>query len=100
MGSKRTIILLSLVILIIAIPLVMYNGTGQEKNTFSGSDDAAGKAIEETGYKPWFSSIWEPPSEGIENLLFTLQAVIGAIIIGFVFGYFLGQRKKEIKNSK
>ena len=54
-----------------------------------------GEAIEETGFKPWFSSIWEPPSGEIESLLFALQAAIGAIIIGYAFGYWRGQGKEE-----
>ena len=45
--------------------------------------------------KPWFSSIWEPPSGEIESLLFALQAAIGAIIIGYFFGYWRGQGKEE-----
>lgn len=99
MVDKRTIILLSLFILIIAIPIATYNDIREKNGIFSGSDDAAGKAIEKTGYKPWFSPIWEPPSDEIESLLFTLQAVIGAVIIGFVFGYFLGQKNKDVKTD-
>lgn len=37
----------------------------------------------------------EPPSGEIESLLFALQAAIGALIIGYAFGYWRGQSKKE-----
>ena len=67
----------------------------EDDGYFGGADDAAGEAIEETGFEPWFSSIWEPPSGEIESLLFALQAAIGAIIIGYFFGYWRGQGKEE-----
>ncbi len=98
--EKKPIILIFLVILIAAIPLVLYNGVNTEQNSFSGSDDAAGKAIEQTGYTPWFNSIWEPPSSEIESLLFSLQAAIGAIIVGFILGYYTGQNKERKKMEK
>ena len=43
------------------------------KDTFGGADDQAGEAIEETGYEPWFSSIWEPPSGEIEFIFHSLS---------------------------
>jgi len=107
MVDKKPIILLVLVAIMAIIPLALYSGMGEDEGYFSGSDGAAGEAIEETGYQPWFSSIWEPPSGEIESLLFALQAAIGAIIIGYVFGYYQGQAKerkrienKTVKNSK
>jgi cobalt/nickel transport protein len=43
-------------------------------------------------YEPWFQPLWEPPSGEIESLLFSLQAAIGAVIIGYFFGYY---RRKQ-----
>ncbi|MCK9152406.1 energy-coupling factor ABC transporter substrate-binding protein [Methanobacterium alcaliphilum] len=100
MVDKRAIILLSLVAIITIIPLVMYNGVGEDEGYFGGADGAAGDAIEETGYEPWFNSFWEPPSGEIESLLFALQAAIGAIIIGYVFGYYNGQAKERKRQEK
>ena len=68
---------------------------GEDDGYFGGSDDAASEQIEATNFEPWFSSIWEPPSGEIESLLFALQAAIGAIIIGYFFGYWRGQGKEE-----
>jgi len=87
--EKKHIILLLIAILIVIIPFFLYS----DKGDFSGSDDNGKVAIEETGYKPWFSPIWEP-SSGMENLLFALQAAIGALIIGYIIGYYNGKRKK------
>lgn len=95
MLDKKSVILLALVIIIAIIPLAMYNGMGEDEGYFGGSDGAAGEAIEETGYQPWFSSIWEPPSGEIESLLFALQAAIGSVIIGYVLGYYKGQAKER-----
>ncbi|MGZ7043380.1 MAG: energy-coupling factor ABC transporter substrate-binding protein [Methanobacterium sp.] len=97
MVDKKPVILLCLVVVIAIIPLALYSGMGNEQGYFSGSDDAAGKAIEETGYQPWFSSIWKPPSDEIESLIFSLQAAIGAIIVGFILGYYTGQSKERKK---
>ena len=95
MKKSTSIILLAVVIILFIAPLEMYNGYSEDEGYSGGADDQAGEAIEETGYEPWFSSIWEPPSGEIESLLFALQAAIGALIIGYAFGYWRGQSKKE-----
>lgn len=97
MVNKRAVILLALVVVIIVFPLAFYNGKGEEQGYFGGSDDQGSTAIEETGYQPWISSIWEPPSPEIESLLFATQAAIGAIIIGYILGYWSGQAKARRK---
>ncbi len=97
--DKTTLIILAVVCIIIFIaPLVIYNGHGEDDGYFGGADGAAGDAINESQggkYEPWASAIWEPPSGEIESLLFALQAAIGAIIIGYFFGYWRGQKSKE-----
>ena len=94
--KTSTLIILAVICAIIFIaPLAMYNGHGEDDGYFGGSDDAASEQIEATHFEPWFSSIWEPPSGEIESLLFALQAAIGAIIIGYAFGYWRGQGKEE-----
>lgn len=67
---------------------------------FGGADGEAEEAIIEVApdYEPWFHSIWEPPSGEIESLLFSLQAAIGAIIIGYWLGY--GKARKKYSSSK
>ncbi len=80
----------------IAVFLMMlilpYAALAQEEK-WSGADAMAEqKIVEITGgeYKPWFSPIWEPPSGEIETFLFSLQAAIGAVVIGYFVGYFKG----------
>lgn len=62
---------------------------------FGGADGQAEEAIGEIApdYEPWFQSLWEPPGGETESLLFALQAAIGALIIGYVFGFARARRK-------
>lgn len=93
--KHENLILLILTIIIVIAPMVIYSGLGEDQGYFGGSDDQGSDAVTETGYEPWFSSFWEPPSGEIESLLFAVQAAIGAIIIGYIFGYWRGQKKVE-----
>ena len=88
-SSKWLLIVLAIALVI--IPLVFIEGE------YCGADDDAGDVIEENNpdYEPWFDSIFEPKSGEIESLLFALQAAIGAIVIGYFFGYYKG--KKSVK---
>lgn len=94
----RNGVLFLFVILLTIIPLIFIKNA-----EFGGADGQAGKVITEVepDYEPWFNAIWEPPSGEIESLLFSLQAALGAIIIGYVIGY--GKARKSIlqpKNSR
>lgn len=65
--------------------------SGEE--AWGGADGEAAELIEASGYEPWVEPFWAPPSGEVESLLFALQAAIGAVIIGYVFGYWRGSRK-------
>ncbi len=96
MKSRYYIVLIAIVVVMFAAPLLFAPSA-----EYSGSDSAAEQAISDTGYKPWFSPIWEPPSGEIETLLFSLQAAAGALIIGYFVGYERGKRaKKDIKTTQ
>jgi len=76
----------------------MEEGEGEEgEEAWGGTDDAASEAVEQLNpnYEPWFSPVWEPPSGEIESFLFALQASIGAVVIGFVIGYYKGKKDAE-----
>ncbi|HIP16010.1 MAG TPA: energy-coupling factor ABC transporter substrate-binding protein [Methanothermococcus okinawensis] len=97
METKHILMLLG-VIIITVIPFLMYSGKGEKQGYFEGSDDLGEEAILKINphYKPWFRPIWEPPSGEIESLLFSVQAAIGAIIIGYFVGY--NKAKIEVKS--
>jgi cobalt/nickel transport protein len=69
------------VVALVVVPLLM----GGE---FTGADGQAAAHIAETvpGFAPWAEPIWTPPSGEVESMLFTLQAAIGALVIGYVVG--------------
>jgi cobalt/nickel transport protein len=95
MKSKYYVVLIIAVVVLFAAPLLIF-----PLAEFGGADSAAGDAIADSGYEPWFHSILVPPSGEIETLLFSLQAAIGSVIIGYFVGYERGKRakKKEQKN--
>ncbi|WP_027702872.1 energy-coupling factor ABC transporter substrate-binding protein [Metaclostridioides mangenotii] len=86
--KKTNLILLILVVLIAVLPLLFNSGA-----EFGGADGEAEGLITEINpdYEPWFGSLYEPASGEIESLLFSVQAALGAGVIG----YFLGKRKRD-----
>ena len=68
---------------------------------FGGADGAAEKAIAtvDPDYDAWADPILEAPGGEIESLLFCLQAALGAIVIGYGFGYLAGRKKYSPKEA-
>ena len=99
---KLELIVLTLLVVFIGA-FVIISSTGN--HTWSGADDQSENVISDLTdgtYKPWFHSIWEPPSGEIESLLFALQASIGSIIVGYFLGYYraLSKMKSEAKEDR
>jgi len=69
---------------------------------FSGADGMAEDLIYEIDpdFEPIFEPIWEPPGSETEALLFCLQGAIGALIIGWFFGYYYGLNKGKKQQLK
>jgi cobalt/nickel transport protein len=89
---KKNLILAAFVVIIAIIPLLFLKNAD-----FSGSDQKAQEQITviDANYKPWFSSVWKPPSAEIESLIFSLQAAIGSGIVCYYFGYLKGKSQKS-----
>ena len=87
--KRQNIVLLMLVAFLAIIPLYW-----QKEAKFAGADDQALKLISEIkpDYKPWFESVWKPPSSEVESFFFALQAGLGAGFIGYFFGYVKGRK--------
>lgn len=96
MAVKNVILILLVVVIAIAPVFIVKNAE------FGGADGEAEEAITkiDSNYKPWFSSIWEPPSGEIESLLFVLQGAIGAGFIGYYIGYMRGRKRREEEAEK
>jgi cobalt/nickel transport protein len=92
----KTALMLLAVVFLVSLPLVLHRpGAGTE--SFGGADDKA-KAVVQTlspDYKPWVQPLWNPPSGEIATLLFSLQAALGAGVIGYYLGYLKGRGKKD-----
>lgn len=72
-----------LLLLLVAVPLWLKRGA-----EFTGADGQAETVISELAphYTPWFEAWWEPPSSEIESLLFSVQAALGAGVLGYCLG--------------
>ena len=86
---KKNIILIVLILLIGVVPLLLV------KSEFGGSDDKGEEVIKtiKPNYEPWAKNLIELPGDETESLLFALQTAIGAGVVGYVLGYFKGERK-------
>lgn len=98
MNWKLTLVLLTLLTLL-PQPVCLAEEEAEEEEAWGGADGLAEDKITEIApdYEPWFSPIWEPPSGEIESLFFSAQAAIGALIIGYFFGY--NRAKKQEQNK-
>ncbi len=87
--SNRNILLILILVVMLSVPLLVLKDA-----EFGGADGQAEDAISEINpdYEPWFSPFIEPASGEIESLLFSLQAAIGAGIIGYFLGFVKGKR--------
>ncbi|MDD1667000.1 MAG: energy-coupling factor ABC transporter substrate-binding protein [Methanomicrobiales archaeon] len=67
---------------------------------FAGTDtEGSARAAEISGipgeeFRPLIAQ-WVPPGGEVESALFALQAAIGGICVGWVFGYWKGLKEKE-----
>jgi len=93
---KKLTLIVALLIAVIGLLTAFVPGMIGLTPEWGGADAAAANKIGEMNdYKPWFSPIWEPPSGEIETLLFSLQAAIGAGIIGYIAGLYTGRKEKK-----
>jgi cobalt/nickel transport protein len=87
---RRNWILLLVAVAIVVLPLLIKGGA-----EFGGSDGQAQELIDTAGYQPWFEPLWKPPSKEIESLLFSLQAALGAGLLGYYVGLRRGRSEKR-----
>ncbi|NLQ06041.1 energy-coupling factor ABC transporter substrate-binding protein [Cylindrospermopsis raciborskii] len=85
------------VVILAVTPLVLIRDS-----EFGGADQQAQKVITEIQpkYKPWFKSLFEPPSREIESLLFALQAALGAGVVGYGIGLYKGRSQPQNPKNK
>lgn len=90
-NSILTALLIAVVVVLALVPLVLIRDS-----EFGGADEAAKEAILEInpGVKPWFEPLWSPPGSETATLFFSLQAAIGAGVIGYCLGLKRGKSGK------
>jgi cobalt/nickel transport protein len=87
-------------VIAVAAFCVFFLFTSSNGGAFAGTDSIAAAKISGSmgaspeGIRPLIPQ-WVPPGTEIESTLFGIQAAIGGMVIGGVFGYWIGQRKKE-----
>ncbi len=99
MGHRYALEILTAVAILAFCLVFLYTSSSMKGAEFAGSDnvgsaliaDLSGKSVDD--FSPLVPQ-WEPPSGEIESCLFALQAAIGGIFIGGVFGYWMGQKSK------
>lgn len=99
MAHRYTLEILTIVAILAFCLVFLYTSSSMEGAEFAGSDNVgsgliaqlSGKSVED--FTPLIPQ-WEPPSGEIEACLFALQAAVGGILVGGVFGYWLGLRNK------
>ncbi len=100
MAFRYRLEILAITAVLVFSALFLYTSSIMTEAEFAGSDtlgstqiaEMTGKAEEE--YVPLIWQ-WVPPSGEIESALFALQAAIGGLMVGWVFGYWKGQKKKS-----
>ena len=100
MAYKYTLELLTGITVIAFCALFLYTSATMSGAEFIGSDNVgsgliaklSGTSIE--NFQPLIPQ-WKPPSGEIEACLFALQAAVGGILVGGVFGFWFGQARKK-----
>ena len=92
--KKKQVIIIGVLVLICAAILVVPLLTIRDSE-FSGADGEAEEIIAQLDpeYEPWAENVIEPPGGETESLLFCLQTALGAIVLGFGFGYLVARKK-------
>ena len=99
MSFRYTLEVLTIMAIVAFCAVFLYTSSTMSGAAFAGSDTAGSglvanlSGIPLENFKPLIPQ-WQPPSGEIESCLFAFQAAVGGILVGGVFGYWIGQKKK------
>jgi cobalt/nickel transport protein len=99
MKFRYTLEILTAIVIVAFCAVFIYTSSIMGGAGFAGSDTVGSRLVTELSGTPEENiqpliPQWEPPSGEIESCLFALQAAVGGILVGGVFGYWMGQKKK------
>lgn len=83
---------------VVMILLVVYPLLTIKDSEFGGSDGVGSEVVAELAPdydSKWITNWWAPPGGETEGALFALQAAVGGIFIGYVFGYLRGRKERQ-----
>ena len=98
MSFKYSLEVLTVIAIVAFCAVFLFTSSTMSGAEFAGSDNVGSGLIAELSGTPLenFHPLipqWEPPSGEIEACLFALQAAVGGIFVGGVFGYWIGLKK-------
>lgn len=91
-GRRGVALVLAAIVILLAVALYLGGrAAAGDEEAFGGSDAAATAQLEEAGHEPWFQPLMPPAGGEIESGLFALQAGLGGVVLGYVFGRLRGR---------
>jgi len=99
MTFRYTLEALAIIAVVAFTAVFLYTSSTMSGAEFAGSDNVGSglvsnlTGIPRENFQPLIPQ-WEPPSGEIESCLFALQAAVGGIMVGGVFGFWIGSKKK------
>lgn len=100
MWARYRLEILAIVAILCFCGIFLYSSVLLGDAEYAGSDTIGSSRVAELAgvpeedFQPLIPQ-WEPPSGEIESCLFALQAAIGGIFVGWVFGYWKGQKSRS-----
>lgn len=98
--EKKKVVTILILVALCAVILISPLLTIRDSE-FGGADGAAEEVIAavDPDYEPWAESLIELPGGETETLLFCLQTALGAVVIGFGFGYLVARKKYRAEEA-
>lgn len=91
-GRRGVALVLAAIVILLAVALYLGGrAAAGDEEAFGGTDAAATAQLEEAGHEPWFQPLMPPAGGEIESGLFALQAGLGGVVLGYVFGRLRGR---------
>lgn len=99
-GRRGVAVVIALIVLVLVLALYLGGrAAAGEDEAFAGTDATATAQLEEAGHEPWFEPLMPPAGGEIESGLFALQAGLGGVVLGYVFGRLRGRGTRATKGD-